>query len=323
MKKTFHFKLPEVGTFSDQVKAFLPKLADSSIQRYEETGIQLIEEYIDYHSVIFYRLQAHIQQPTRLSIETVKADYHLLYNLGSPQEIVIEQPKNDWQVSLPPQYHSYVYIPKGKLEINLIPGTYHLYGVLVDIGFIRPAIYKENHFLSEFRAAHRRDKKRLYQSAIWPIKERTRYQLSYIEAYLFKYHKENEVIAIKVVYDLFDIAIDKNFDLHEKIDPDHLLARLAQKMVIDQAMLTFSICSVQTIAEQLQVDMSKLNKCYKAIYGESPKQTWNKHLILKAKGLLLAGHSVKEVSNYCGYGQQQNFSTFFRKQTGICPSEYK
>ncbi|MGJ1411947.1 hypothetical protein ACR78Z_19935 [Sphingobacterium thalpophilum] len=40
--------------------------------------------------------------------------------------------------------------------------------------------------------------------------------------------------------------------------------------------------------------MSKLNKCYKAIYGESLKQTWNKHLIQKAKELLLAGHSVKK-----------------------------
>ena len=323
MKKTFHFKLPEVGTFSDQVKAFLPKLADSSIQRYEDIGIQLIEEYIDYHSVIFYRLQAHVRQPTKLSIETAKADYHLLYNLDAPQEILIEQSKNKCRVSLPPQYHSYAYIPKGKIGINLVQGTYLLYGILVDIGFIRPAIYKENHFLSEFRAAHKRDKKRLYQSAIWPIKERTRYQISYIEAYLFKYHKENEIIAIKVVYDLFDIAIDKNFSLHEKLDPDQLLARLARKMVIDQATQIFSSCSIQAIAEQLQVDKSKLNKIYKAIYAESPKQTWNKHLIQKAKELLQVGHSVKEVSNYCGYGQQQNFSTFFRKQTGVCPSAYQ
>ncbi|MNG85711.1 DNA-binding transcriptional regulator AraC [compost metagenome] len=323
MKKTFHFKLPEVDQFNHQVSAFLPKLADSSIQRYEDTGIQLIEEYIDYHSVIFYRLQAHIQQLTRLSIATFKADYHLLYNLGSPQEIVIKQARNESQASLPANHHSYVYIPKGKIQVDLSPGQYLLYGVLVDIGFIRPAIYKENHFLFEFRTAQCRDKKRLYQSAIWPIKERTRYQLSYIEVYLFKYHKANEVIAIKVVYNLFDIAIDKNFSLHEKLDPDQLLAKLARQMVIDQATQQFSICSIQAIAEQLQIDMSKLNKCYKAIYGESPKQTWIKHLILKAKELLLAGHSVKEVSNYCGYGPQQNFSTFFRKQTGICPSEYK
>lgn len=323
MKKTFHFKLPQVSTFSDQVKAFLPKLADSALQRYEDSGIQLIEEYIDYHSVIFYRLQAHVQQATGLVIETVKADYHLLYNLGSPQEIVIQRDRNESQVSLPAEYHSYVYIPKGMIRVNLVAGTYLLYGVLVDIGFVRPAIYKENHFLFAFRAAHRRDKKRLYQSAIWPIKERTRYQLSHIETYLFKYHKENEVIAIKVVYDLFEIAIDKNFDQHEKIDPDQLVARLARKMVIDQAMQPFSSCSIQAIAEQLQVDKSKLNKIYKAVYGESPKQTWCEHVILKAKELLLAGHSVKEVSNYCGYGQQQNFSTFFRKQTGVCPSEYK
>ncbi|MGJ1537616.1 helix-turn-helix domain-containing protein [Sphingobacterium multivorum] len=323
MKKTFHFRLPAVDQFSDQVQAFLPKMADSSVQRYQDTGIQLTEEYIDYHSVIFYRLQAHVLQSTKLVIGTIKADYHLLYNLGSPQEIVIEQAHKEGQVSLPAEYHSYVYIPKGELQANLVCGTYLLYGVLVDIGFVRPAIYKEKHFLSVFRAAHRLDKKRLYQSAIWPIRERTRYQLSYIEAYLFKYHKENEIIAIKIIYDLFDIAIDKNFDLHEKLDSDQLLASLARKIVIDQATQTFSICSIEAIAEQLQVDKSKLNKCYKTIYGESPKQTWTEHVIQKAKELLLAGHTVKEVSNYCGYGQQQNFSTFFKKQTGVCPSAYK
>ncbi len=140
--------LPEVDQFSDQAKAFLPKLADSSIQRYEGLGIQLVEEYIDYHSVIFYRLQTQVQQATRLSIETIKADYHLLYNLGSPQEIVIKQAENESQATLPPQYHSYVYIPKGKIGVNLDAGTYLIYGVLVDIGFVRQAIYKENHFLS-------------------------------------------------------------------------------------------------------------------------------------------------------------------------------
>ncbi|MGB3064782.1 helix-turn-helix domain-containing protein [Sphingobacterium thalpophilum] len=321
MKKTFHFRLPEVDRFSDQVKAFAPKLADSVLQRYEDTNIQLIEEYIDYHSVIFYRLQAHVQQHFRLSVTTTKADYHLLYNLGSPQEIVIEQPKEEFQAALPAQHHRYIYIPKGEIRVNLVPGTYLVYGVLVDIGFIRPTIYKENHFLSEFRAAYQRAKKHLYQSPVWPIKERTRYQLSYIESYLFKYHKHHEAIAIKVVYNLFDIAVDKHFDLHEKLDPKQLLAKLAKQMVVDQATQIFSICSIQSIAERLQVDMSKLNKYYKAIYGESLKQTWNKHLIQKAKELLLAGHSVKEVSNYCGYGQQQNFSTFFKKQTGVSPSQ--
>ncbi|GAA4175505.1 helix-turn-helix domain-containing protein [Sphingobacterium ginsenosidimutans] len=323
MKKTFHFRLPEVDHFRDQVKAFLPKLADSSIQHYKDIGIQLIEEYIDYRPVIFYRLQAQVQQHFRLSVNTTKADYHLLYNMASPEDIIIKQPSQECQAALPSEYHSYVYIPKGKIQVDLSPGQYLLYGVLIDIGLIRPEIYKEKHFLHEFRAAHRRDKKRLFQSALWPIKERTRYQLSYIEVYLFKYRKENEVIAIKVVYDLFDIAIYKNFYLHEKINLDQSLAERAFRMIRDQVEQTFSSCSIQTIADQLQVDMSKLDKIYKAIYDENPKQTWNKLLIQKAKELLLAGHSVKEVSNYCGYEQQQNFSTFFRKQAGVCPSKYK
>ncbi|MGJ1534948.1 helix-turn-helix domain-containing protein [Sphingobacterium multivorum] len=125
------------------------------------------------------------------------------------------------------------------------------------------------------------------------------------------------------MYQLFDIAVDKNFDLHEKIDPDQSMARLARQMVIDQVTQTFSICSIQAIADQLQVHISNLDKLYKTVYGETPRHTWNTLMIQKAKDLLLAGYSVKEVSNYCGYGSQQNFSTFFRKQTGVCPSAYK
>ncbi|HAL52523.1 MAG TPA: hypothetical protein DCP78_09915 [Sphingobacterium sp.] len=183
--------------------------------------------------------------------------------------------------------------------------------------------FKEDHFLFKFSTAHLRDKKRLYQSALWPIKEKTSYQLSRIEEHFFNYHKDNEAMAVKLVYDLFDIAIYKNFEHYEKIDPDLLLAERAERMIRDQVMQTFSSCSIHAIAEQLQVDMSRLNKIYKAIYSESPKQTWTRHLILKAQELLLAGHSVKEVSNYCGYGSQQNFSAFFRKHTGICPRAYK
>lgn len=323
MIKTFHFILPKVAQFTRQVKAFSPKLPDSQLQHYEDANIQLIEEYIDYHSVIFYRVQAQVQRTFHLSLQTNKSDYHLLYNRHSVSTIKIEHAANNSHLQLPAGYDTYAYIPKGKMQTLLVQGEYLIYGILVDIGYIRSAIFKEDHFLFKFSTAHRRNKKRLYQSAIWPIKEKTDYQLTKIEDYFFNYHKDNEAMAVKLVYDLFDIAIYKNFEHYEKIDPDQFLAERAEQMIRDQVMQTFSTCSIQAIADQLQIDISKLDKLYKNAYGETPRQTWNTLMIQKAKDLLLAGHSVKEVSNYCGYGSQQNFSAFFRKQTGICPSAYK
>lgn len=315
--------LPKVDAFSAQVKAFLPKLSDSESQLYEGEGIQLVEEYIDYHSVIFYRIQVHVQESIQLVVQTNKADYHLLYNLHSPATIILEQASNHSQAELPSGYDSYIYILKGKIQTDLVPGQYLVYGVLVDIGFIRAAIFKENHFLHQFRAAYRFDKKRLYQSAIWPIKERTRYQLSYIEEHLFKYHKTNEAIAIKVVYDLFDIAIYKNFEHYEKIDPDQVLAERAERMIRDQVEETFSSCSIQRIADQLQISISTLDKRYKRFIGESPKQTWNRLLVQKAKELLQQGYSVKEVSVYCGFKQDSSFSDYFLKHVGMRPKKYQ
>lgn len=323
MIKTFHFILPQVAEFSNQFKAYLPKLPDSQLQRYEDTGIQLVEEYIDYHSVIFYRVQAQVLEPFQLSVQTHKSDYHLLYNRHSVSTIKIEHTANNSHVQLPSGYDTYAYIPKGKMQTVLLQGEYLIYGVLVDRGYIRSVIFKEDHFLFKFSTAHLRDKKRLYQSALWPIKEKTSYQLSRIEEHFFNYHKDNEAMAVKLVYDLFDIAIYKNFEHYEKIDPDLLLAERAERMIRDQVTQTFSICSIQAIADQLQVHISNLDKLYKTVYGETPRHTWNTLMIQKAKDLLLAGYSVKEVSNYCGYGSQQNFSTFFRKQTGVCPSAYK
>jgi len=323
MIKTFHFILPKVADFSHKVKAFLPELADSQVQYYEDTGIQLVEEYIDYHSVIFYRVQAQVNKTFQMSVKTTKSDYHLLYNKQSPSPLVLTHTTNSSQAQLTSGCARYVYISKGKLQTDIVPGEYLIYGVLVDIGFIRSAIFKEDHFLFKFSRAHLHDKKRLYQSAIWPIKEKTSYQLSRIEEHFFNYHKDNEAMVVKLVYDLFDIAIYKNFEHYEKIDPDQFLAERAKQMIRDQVMQTFSSSSIQAIADQLQIDISKLDKLYKTVYGETPRQTWNTLIIQKAKDLLLAGYSVKEVSNYCGYGQQQNFSTFFRKQTGICPSAYK
>jgi len=156
MIKTFHFILPKVSEFSEQVKALLPKLPDSQLQRYEDIGIQLVEEYIDYHSVIFYRVQVQVQSTFQLSLHTNKSDYHLLYNRHSVSTIKIEHTANNSHVQLPSGYDTYVYIPKGKMQTVLLQGEYLIYGVLVDRGYIRSAIFKEDHFLFKFSTAHLR-----------------------------------------------------------------------------------------------------------------------------------------------------------------------
>ncbi|MGJ1360105.1 hypothetical protein ACR784_08015 [Sphingobacterium multivorum] len=49
------------------------------IPHHTTPGIQLVEEYIDYHPVIFYRIQIQVLKETFLIIKTAKGDYHLMY----------------------------------------------------------------------------------------------------------------------------------------------------------------------------------------------------------------------------------------------------
>ncbi|MGE8430436.1 MAG: helix-turn-helix domain-containing protein [Sphingobacterium sp.] len=322
MIKTFHFKLPPVADFSTQTKAFLPKLSGAKLKRYADQGIQLIEEYIDYHNVIFYRIQAHVQQTYLLSVETSKADYHLLYNLCSPQTIIIKQANQDCKAELPADHDRFIYFPNDSFEINLVDGSYLIYGALIDVGLIRPELYPTHHFLRTFRTAPQHNKAALYQSALWPVGKRTQYQLDYIAGQYFRYSQDNEATAAKIVYSLFDIAIYKDFITYKEIRGGTLLAQHAQQIIHDQTERTFTELDLSGIAIQCGVSPGRLGEVFKGRYHQTMIAYRDKLLVAKAK-MLLANYSVKEVTIYCGFSHISSFSDYFLKHVGIRPSKFR
>ena len=322
MIKTFHFKLPQVAAFANQIHPFLPKLPDARLQRYEDVGIQLLEEYIDYHPVIFYRIQVHVQQTYLLSIETSKADYHLLYNLGSPQAIIIKQPNQGCEAELPADYDRFIYFPNSSFEVNLVDGNYLIYGALIDVGLIRRELYPTHHFLSMFRTVPQHNKAALYQSALWPVGKRTQYQLDYIASQYFRYSQDNEATAAKIVYSLFDIAIYKDFITYKEIRGGTLLAQHAQQIIHDQTERTFTALDLSGIANQCGVSPARLGEAFKARYHKTMIAYRDELLVAKAK-TLLGNYSVKEVTIYCGFRHISSFSDYFLKHVGVRPSKFK
>ena len=67
--------------------------------------------------------------------------------------------------------------------------------------------------------------------------------------------------------------------------------------------------------------MSTITKDY---CGLSPRKFINKEIILKAKKLLTNNSiSIKEISDELGFTDAPHFVKFFKKETGMTPSQFK
>lgn len=97
------------------------------------------------------------------------------------------------------------------------------------------------------------------------------------------------------------------------------------KKSVDYLLKHYNDCdlSIKVIAEQSFISEVYFRKLFKEDYGISP-QKYIIHLRIQcAKELISAGYySLKEIALMSGYTDYKYFSTEFKKQVGVSPSDY-
>ena len=81
--------------------------------------------------------------------------------------------------------------------------------------------------------------------------------------------------------------------------------------------------SVTAIAEHCQVSISKLKRIFCEKYNIGVHQYFINLKICRAIQLLRDGLNVSQITDFLGYSSQPYFSTCFKRETGLTPSEYK
>ncbi|KMQ63077.1 hypothetical protein ACM46_14145 [Chryseobacterium angstadtii] len=82
--------------------------------------------------------------------------------------------------------------------------------------------------------------------------------------------------------------------------------------------------SVKDYADLLNVSPNHLNKSIKKTTGKTASEIINESLLMEAKALLSQPHlSVSEIAFSLGVEDVSYFSRFFRKHSGISPSDYR
>ncbi|MGD1839934.1 MAG: helix-turn-helix domain-containing protein [Thermonemataceae bacterium] len=82
--------------------------------------------------------------------------------------------------------------------------------------------------------------------------------------------------------------------------------------------------TVQDYAALLHITANHLNKCVKSITGKTASDWINEMLILESKVLLAqTNYSIAEIAYSLGKGDQSYFGRFFKKKTGVAPTQYR
>ncbi len=81
---------------------------------------------------------------------------------------------------------------------------------------------------------------------------------------------------------------------------------------------------VTLLSEKLRISRSKFYYKVKGLTGENPGEFFRRYKLNKAAGLLLEGKfNISEVADQTGFSSLSYFSSCFKKQFGVPPSEYK
>lgn len=147
-------------------------------------------------------------------------------------------------------------------------------------------------------------------------------QIELFSSSLEKYTLE----AVGALVKLLLIQCNNHCSLHKSDNPqflettNHLLRSF--KQLLNERYVEWHM--VNDYADKLAVTPDYLNKTVKSITGKSAKERIQSKLIVEAKrSLLFSGLTSKELAYALGFDESAHFNNFFKKNTGLTPTEFK
>jgi AraC family transcriptional regulator, transcriptional activator of pobA len=115
----------------------------------------------------------------------------------------------------------------------------------------------------------------------------------------------------------FSLPDEKADSISEERILVHQFVNLVEKRYKDK----FAVCDY---ARELICSESKLNRSCQKILHTSPLKVINKRKLDEAKRMLsFSRESVKDITFELGFRSQPHFVAFFKKNTGLCPNEFR
>lgn len=193
------------------------------------------------------------------------------------------------------------------------------------------------HFSKEFYIQNHHDRDLLQNSPIFPeftytsinIPEDT---ISYVHTIIYmQYNAFNHIhnpIYAHLIHNLLEQALlltaikcntDSQIDFFD--EPNKIIVNLFKELIGTHIHKTRT---VKFYSDKLNMTSRRLSKATQEVIGKTPKEVITAYIISQLKWQLANGEqSIKEIGRDYGFLDDNNFSSFFTKEVGLTPKEYR
>lgn len=326
MKKSLHIDLEKLfGTAIERKQVSITpsiKMSNGQISYFsnqlDEAILQEFDGLFGFINMLDFKLKSKRIIP--LHIE--QADLHIFYLIEGRSSILINDLRTKKSIDISPLRGRYFYLPKGEYELILPERRTAICNFYFRCSIFRNGNERPFQFLHALIDAHRNNNPTSSWSIDFRVGPRTTAHIQQLLTKLKKGDLDTEKHILHELNELIKLSNEKVFEEYHKLSGSILKAREARDLIIqyvDQHGQNFSISS---IAENTQISHDYLNEIFHQYYEQSASAFKYDLLEEKAKSLLLEGTSVVNVAYSCGYTESSRLCKFFKKRTGLTPTEF-
>lgn len=206
-------------------------------------------------------------------------------------------------------------------EVNDKSGQFEKYLQKLNIFQAKQIIYKQTKELSEKDSGNVKKITEYYKKLL---------KICMDSEVVSRNYTENERRILSSFYDLRSLKQISEFimnridDMYPKISiPSDVSPKISAAIQYIWEKIDDPMLSINSIADKLGLSKNYLNSVYKMETGKSLHQSIIEIRVECSKHLLLQDYKLYEISQKVGFTDPTYFSTVFKKQTGISPTQYR
>lgn len=328
MLKTLHLNLfPHFGiprsTLPKDAPDPLISVRGASIQHYREGSDYAIAQAFDARDCYLYSYDIALQENLRIPVDATMADLHACYLLRADQAVTFCGNTGEILTTLSPERARYLYLPRGRYQLHLAPGSYCFFGFYFDGGLFRDGNERPFTFLQDVIQAYRANRSTPVVSIDFPAGKHTLKQIRRFCGRIKKGDIKNEKFVVEELIRLLKLAKEKVFDEYERTTDPELLIQRCRELLADYIGEQGNEVRIRDIADQLRVRHEYLSRLHQQYYQQKLNDYRDGLVMEKICGLLEEHYTLLEISGLCGFPGIRELNRFFKRKTGITPARYR
>lgn len=257
-----------------------------------------------------------------IPLHVEQSDLHIFYLIAGRSTIEINDLQHHKSIKIAPSRGRFIYLPKGKYELVLPNGRICICNFYFRFSIFRDGNERPFKFLHPLISAHRNNEPFACSSVDFRIGPRTHAHIHHLLIKLKKGDLDTENHILQQINELIKLSHEKIFEEYHKVSGSILKAREAYDLIVQYVEQHGQNFSVNTIAEKVNISRDYLHEIFHQHYKQSPSHFKYTLLEEKIKNLLLTGLPIFTIAYSCGYTEGSRLSKFFKKRTGMTPTEF-